>query len=79
MCEELMTVGALSGLGRTRLCSIISIIFTSARIPLAVLLGGHMGLTGIWWAFSSTSIVKGIIFVLTFFYITRETKNSTVR
>lgn len=79
MCEELMTVGALSGLGRTRLCSIISIIFTSARIPLAVLLGGHMGLTGIWWAFSSTSIVKGIIFVLTFFYITRETKKSTVR
>ena len=79
MCEELMTVGALSGLGRTRLCSIISIIFTSARIPLAVILGGRMGLTGIWWAFSSTSIVKGIIFVLTFFYITRETKNSTVR
>ena len=79
MCEELMTVGALSGLGRTRLCSIISISFTSARIPLAVLLGGRMGLTGIWWAFSSTSIVKGIIFVLTFFYITRETENSAVR
>ena len=79
MCEELMTVGALSGLGRTRLCSIISIIFTSARIPLAVILSRRMGLTGIWWAFSSTSIVKGIIFVLTFFYITRETRNSTVR
>lgn len=79
MCEELMTVGALSGLGRTRLCSVISITFTSARIPLAILLGGRMGLTGIWWAFSSTSIAKGIIFVLTFFYITRETKNSAVR
>ena len=79
MCEELMTVGALSGLGRTRLCSVISITFTSARIPLAILLGGRMGLTGIWWAFSSTSIAKGIIFVLTFFYITRETKNSVVR
>ena len=79
MCEELMTVGALSGLGRTRLCSVISITFTSARIPLAILLGGRMGLTGIWWAFSSTSIVKGIIFVLTFFYITRETENSAVR
>ena len=27
-------VGALSGLGRTRLCSVISIAFTSLRIPL---------------------------------------------
>ena len=44
MCVELTTVGALSGLGRTRLCSIISITFTSARIPLAIILGGIMGL-----------------------------------
>ena len=74
MCVELTTVGALSGLGRTRLCSIISIIFTSARIPLAILLGGIMGLNGIWWALSSTSIVKGIIFVGTFLWITRKRK-----
>ena len=26
LCVELMTVGALSGLGRTRLCSVISIV-----------------------------------------------------
>ena len=38
MCVELTTVGALSGLGRTKLCSIISITFTSARIPLAIIL-----------------------------------------
>ena len=74
MCVELTTVGALSGLGRTRLCSIISIAFTSARIPLAILLGGIMGLNGIWWALSSTSIVKGIIFTSTFLWITRKRK-----
>ena len=74
MCVELTTVGALSGLGRTRLCSIISIAFTSARIPLAILLGGIMGLNGIWWALSSTSIVKGIIFACTFLWITRKRK-----
>ena len=74
MCVELTTVGALSGLGRTRLCSIISIAFTSARIPLAILLGGMMGLNGIWWALSSTSIVKGIIFTSTFLWITRKRK-----
>ena len=72
MCVELTTVGALSGLGRTRLCSIISIAFTSARIPLAIILGGLIGLSGIWWALSITSIVKGIIFTCTFLWITRK-------
>ena len=72
MCVELTTVGALSGLGRTRLCSIISITFTSARIPLAIILGGLIGLSGIWWALSVTSIIKGIIFTCTFLWITRK-------
>ena len=72
MCVELTTVGALSGLGRIRLCSIISIAFTSARIPLAIILGGLIGLSGIWWALSITSIIKGIIFTCTFLWITRK-------
>ena len=69
---ELTTIGALSGLGRTRLCSVISVAFTSARIPLAVILSEFMGLHGIWWALTSTSVVKGIIFTCTFFWIMRK-------
>ena len=72
MTIELMTIGALSGLGMTKLCSIISIAFTSARIPLAIILGGLIGLSGIWWALSITSIIKGIIFTCTFLWITRK-------
>lgn len=73
LCIELTTIGAISGLGKTNLCSIISILFTSARIPLAMILGNtSMGLNGIWWAFSSTTIVKGIIFTGTFFWITKN-------
>ena len=73
MCVELTTIGALSGLGKTHLCSVISILFTSARIPLAIVLGqSTLGLDGIWWAVSLTSIAKGIIFVFTFFWITKE-------
>ena len=72
MSVELTTVGALSGLGKTKLCSIISILFTSSRIPLAIILGNFMGLTGIWWAFSSTSIIKGIIFTITFFVVVKK-------
>lgn len=67
MSVELMTVGALSGLGRTRLCSIISIVFTGSRIPFAMLLAATpLGLDGIWWAMSLTSVVKGILFTLAF-------------
>ena len=51
---------------------LIIIAFTSARIPLSIILGGIMGLDGIWWAISSTSIVKGIIFTCTFLWITRK-------
>ena len=73
LCIELTTIGAISGLGKTNLCSIISILFTSARIPLAMILGNtSMGLNGIWWAFSSTTIIKGIIFTGTFFWIIKK-------
>ena len=73
LCIELTTIGAISGLGKTNLCSIISILFTSARIPLAMILGNtSMGLNGIWWAFSSTNIIKGIIFTGTFFWIIKK-------
>lgn len=75
MSVELMTVGALSGLGKTHLCSVISILFTSARIPLAIILSAtSLGLEGIWWALSVTSIVKGVIFVGTFYWTTRKKK-----
>ena len=76
MSVELMTVGALSGLGKTHLCSVISITLTSARIPLAILLSGTtLGLLGIWWALTATSVVKGIVFVMTFYWIMAAMRN----
>ena len=73
MCVELMTVGALSGLGKTTLCSVISITLTGARIPLAMFLTSiGMGLSGIWWALTISSIAKGILFYLTFKYTERK-------
>ncbi len=72
MCIELMTVGALSGLGRTKLCSIISILLTSLRIPLAVVLcSTALALDGIWWALTLSSMAKGIVFTLAFYRVTK--------
>lgn len=64
MCLELMTVGALQGLGKTLSSSVITILLTSARIPVAILLSSTaLGLNGIWWALTITSVAKGIVFV----------------
>ena len=72
MCVEIVTSGAISGLGNTKLCSLISIIFTGSRIPLAYFLSHtSLELNGIWWALTITSICKGIVFVLAF---QKETK-----
>jgi len=63
MCVEIIAVGAISGLGKTKLCSIISITLTGLRLPLAYILSQTaLGLDGIWWAFTLTSIAKGIVF-----------------
>ena len=60
---EMMTVGALSGLGRTQLCSLISVGLTVIRIPLALVLSNTaLGLNGIWWALTLSTVSKGIIF-----------------
>lgn len=67
MCVELMTIGALSGLGMTRLCSIISIALTGVRLPAAYFLSRTvLGVNGIWLALSITSLVKGIVFYFIF-------------
>lgn len=67
MSVEIVTSGAISGLGKTKLCSLISVIFTGSRIPLAYLLSRtSLGLNGIWWSLTITSICKGIVFVLAF-------------
>ncbi len=67
MCLELMAIGALSGMGDTKICSIISIILTGLRIPLAYTLSATgLGVEGVWWALTISSILKGIVLHITF-------------
>lgn len=61
MCMEITTAGAFSGLGKTLPPSIVSITLTGARIPMAMLLGRWLGLNGVWWAITISSIGKGIV------------------
>ena len=68
MCYEIVTNGAFSGIGKPKVPSIISIIFTSLRIPAALILSReeYFGLNGVWISIALSSVVKGILSPLIF-------------
>ena len=76
MSVEITTAGAFSGFGRTIPPSVTGITFTALRIPLALLLTGTaLGLNGIWWSITISSIIKGILLLTWFlFFLRRKTK-----
>jgi putative MATE family efflux protein len=61
MCIEITTAGAFNGLGRTVPPSLVGIIFNTLRIPGALLLSAVLGLNGVWWSVSLSSIMKGLV------------------
>ncbi len=71
MMLEITTQGMFNGLGRTSPPAIISMVFNTLRIPLALFLGARIGVTGVWWAISITSFCKGGI-LLTWYLVLRR-------
>lgn len=74
MCIEITTAGAFNGLGRTLPPSYVSIIFTGLRVPAALILSKSdvLGLNGVWWSISLSSVFKGIVLVAWFIYEMRS-------
>ena len=74
MCIEITIAGAFNGLGRTYLPNAITIVLTAMRIPLALVLAEYMGLNGVWWSISITSVVKGIVLMTVYLYLKGRNK-----
>lgn len=75
MCLELLSVGAFNGLSKTYIPPIISILLTTSRIPIAIYLSERIGLNGVWWSISITSILKGLILVVWYkIYVNKKRK-----
>ncbi len=67
MILEITSTGAFQGLGKTLPPAIISIILTGARIPMALALSATaLGLNGVWWSITISSILKGTIISVMF-------------
>lgn len=78
MMLEITTQGLFYGTGKTIPPAIISISCNYLRIPLALLLtSAGMGVAGIWWSMSITSIMKGIIAAIWFALIKRKVLKPT--
>lgn len=61
MMLEITMQGLFYGTGRTVPPAVISITFNSLRIPLAIGLSAlGLGITGVWWAISISSVLKGL-------------------
>lgn len=73
MCAEIASTGAFNGIGRTLPPAVIGITFNSLRIPGALILSATaLGLSGIWWSISITSILKGIILTSLCMYMLKK-------
>ena len=75
MSLEITTAGAFSGYGKTVPPSVISIVFTALRIPLAlILVHTTLALNGIWWSITISSILKGVLLFVWFYIFMRGEK-----
>lgn len=62
MCVEIMTAGSFIGHGQSLPPAVVSIGFNLLRIPLALILSStSLGLEGVWWAITLSSICKGVV------------------
>lgn len=75
MCLEIITVGAFNGYGKTVVPAAVDILFTVLRIPMAAALSATaLGLSGIWWAISISSICKGVFVTGAFLWMLHRQK-----
>ena len=75
MDVEIVAGETISGMGKTNVTSLISILLTGLRIPLAMFLKStSLGLDGIWWTFTLTSMAKGIALHIAFLAVCGKMK-----
>lgn len=58
---EMISNGLFTGIGKPKIPANISIIFTVLRIPMAFVFIPILGINGVWWSITLSSVFKGIV------------------
>lgn len=74
MCVEIVVAGIFRGLGKPLIPSIIMIILTGLRIPMAYILSSFIGTSGVWWSLTISSVFKGVSLYILFVYMQKTKK-----
>lgn len=76
---EISTNGAFNGVGLTQIPSVSNTFFQIMRIPAALfLMNTSLGINGIWWAISISTVFKGIVGVILFYLLVIKRLNRGV-
>lgn len=73
---EMISNGTFTGLGLPKIPAFISILFTSARIPFALVFTHFWGIDGVWISIAISSLLKGCISFLVYYFIVRKEHKS---
>jgi putative MATE family efflux protein len=66
MCIEMTFSGCFNALNKSIYPAVMGAVFTGLRVPFAYVLStpGRLGISGIWWSISGSSILKGLIMLV---------------
>lgn len=70
---EIASAGGFNGLGKTNIPAIIGGVLNALRVPASYILSNTaLGMTGVWWSISISSVFKGIILTWLFIYVLKK-------
>ncbi|MCK5834100.1 MAG: MATE family efflux transporter [Lentisphaeria bacterium] len=74
MSAEIVTRGAFQGIGQTFYSSVFSSAMLLARIPLSLFLINHFAMheEGIWYSMAATTIIKGVVLSIAFWFVIKR-------
>lgn len=73
MTLEIASAGVFNGLGRTHIPATIGIALNILRIPMAIVLSNTLlGITGVWWSISISTILKGLVLTALVIYVFKK-------
>ncbi len=73
LCFEILSSAILNAFGKTLYPAFIATVFTGMRIPLALfLISTALGLNGIWFALSISTLFKGVLLLGVVLYFLRK-------